>query len=427
MDLQTKGMINWKVILSIAKTHLLTKIKQTATAALGVTFGIGAYITLVCFMTGLNQMLDDLVLNQTPHVHIFNEIEPSEVQPIDMYSEFSNAFNVVRSIKPKQSLKRIHNAVPVIDYLNRQENVRGAIPQIKTQIFYVSGAIELGGNLTGVDIMKEVELFNFKDYIVSGTPEALRNTDNGILLGAGIAKKMSLQVGNRVQVSNSKGEAFPLKIVGIFQSGIAELDDIQSFANIKTAQKILGESENYITDINVKLYDINDAVPLAEKMEKQFHLKAVDIKTANAQFETGTTIRNLITYAVSITLLIVAGFGIYNILNMLIYEKMNDIAILKATGFSGRDVQLIFMSQAVIIGFVGGVLGLLLGLVLSLAIDQTPFGTEALPTITTYPVNHNPVFYIIGFAFAMISTFLAGYLPSLKAKKIDPVRIIRGQ
>ena len=420
-------MINWKVILSIARTHLLTKIKQTSTAALGVTFGIGAYITLVCFMTGLNKMLDDLVLNQTPHVHIFNEIEPSEVQPIDLYSEFSNAFNVVHSIKPKQSLKRIHNAVPVIDYLNNQKNVRGAIPQVKTQIFYVSGAIELGGNLTGVDIMKEVELFNFSDYIVSGTPEALRNSDNGILLGAGVAKKMSLQVGNRVQVSNIHGEAFPLKIVGIYQSGIAELDDIQSFANIKTAQKILGESENYITDINVKLYDINDAIALAEKMEKQFDLKAVDIKTANAQFETGTTIRNLITYAVSITLLIVAGFGIYNILNMLIYEKMNDIAILKATGFSGQDVQLIFMSQAVIIGFVGGVLGLLLGLGLSLIIDQTPFNTEALPTITTYPVNHNPIFYVIGIVFAMISTFLAGYLPSRKAKKIDPVRIIRGQ
>ena len=66
-------MTNWNVILNIAKTHLLTKIKQTATAALGVTFGIGAYITLVCFMTGLNAMLDDLILNQTPHIHIYNE------------------------------------------------------------------------------------------------------------------------------------------------------------------------------------------------------------------------------------------------------------------------------------------------------------------------------------------------------------------
>ena len=126
-------------------------------------------------------------------------------------------------------------------------------------------------------------------------------------------------------------------------------------------------------------------------------------------------------------MLIVAGFGIYNILNMLIYEKMNDIAILKATGFSGQDVQLIFMSQAMIIGFVGGVLGLLLGYGLVSLIDTLPFKTEALPTIETYPIYLDPMFFIIGFLFAMFSTFLAGYLPSKKAKKIDPVTIIRGQ
>ncbi len=420
-------MINWPVILSIAKTHLLTKIKQTATAALGVTFGIGAYITLVCFMTGLNGMLDDLILNQTPHVHVFNEIEPSKKQPVDLYNNLENAINVVHSIKPKQRQKRIHNGLPIINYLNEDPNVRGAIPQIKTQVFYVAGTIELGGSITGIDIMEEVRLFNFKDYIVKGTPQDLKNNDNGILLGAGIADKMSLDLGDRIQISNINGEVFPLKIVGIFQSGIADLDDIQSFANLKTVQRILGKSENYITDINIKLYNIDEAISLSKKIEQLFKLKAIDINTANAQFETGTTIRNLITYAVSITLLIVAGFGIYNILNMLIYEKMNDIAILKATGFSGKDVQMIFMSQAMIIGLVGGILGLILGFVLSSVIDRLPFDTEALPTITTYPINHDPIFYVIGFVFAMLSTFLSGYLPSRKAKKIDPVRIIRGQ
>ena len=75
-------MANWSVILNIAKTHLLTKIKQTSTAALGVTFGIGAYITLVCFMTGLNGMLDDLILNQTPHIHVYNEIERGAGWPL---------------------------------------------------------------------------------------------------------------------------------------------------------------------------------------------------------------------------------------------------------------------------------------------------------------------------------------------------------
>ncbi len=420
-------MINWRVILTIAKTHLLTKIKQTSTAALGVTFGIGAYITLVCFMTGLNGMLDDLILNQTPHVHIYNEIEPSKKQPISIYDNVKESFNVVHSIKPKLSQKKIHNALPIIKYLEENPNVRGALPQIKTQIFYLAGSIELGGNLTGINAIDEARLFNMEDYIIEGSAEALQNTDNGILLGIGIAKKMSLKIGDRVQVSPINGGIFPLKIVGFYQSGIADLDAIQSFTNIKTVQRILGEANNYITDINVKLYDIEQAIPMSKKIEQQFNLTAMDIKTANAQFETGTTIRNLITYAVSITLLIVAGFGIYNILNMLIYEKMNDIAILKATGFSGKDVQLIFMSQAMIIGFVGGVLGLLIGYGLVKFIDTIPFQTEALPTVETYPINLDPLFFVIGFSFAMLSTFLAGYLPSKKAKKIDPVIIIRGQ
>lgn len=420
-------MINYKVILGIAKTHLLTRLKQTSTAALGVTFGIGAYITLVCFMTGLNKMLDDLILNQTPHIHIYNEIEPSEKQPVDLYKELKNTFNVVHSIKPKLTQRKIHNGLPIITYLNEKDNVRGAIPQIRIQIFYIAGSIEIGGNLTGIQPLEEARLFNFENYIVKGSAIDLDNNKNGILIGSGIADNMSLDVGDRVQIRTIDGDIFPLKIVGIYQSGLAEIDAIQSFANLNTVQRIEGKSKNYITDINVKLNEIEDAIPLSKKIQKQFNLKAIDIKTANAQFETGTTIRNLITYAVSITLLIVAGFGIYNILNMLIYEKMNDIAILKATGFSGKDVQLIFMSQAIIIGLVGGALGLLIGFGLSNLIDNLPFETEALPTIKTYPVNFNPWFYLIGISFAMVATFFAGYLPAKRAKKIDPVKIIRGQ
>jgi len=419
-------MTNWNVILNIAKTHLLTKMKSTVTASLGVTFGIGAYITLVSFMTGLNEMLDSLILNQTPHIHLYNEIEPTREQPIARYDQFKDAVNIVASVKPKQSQSKIHNALPILNYLKKDDKVKGATPQLNANIFYLSGSIEIGGNLVGIDIMEEVRLYNMLDYIVEGTPEALKNTENGILLGAGLAKKMSLSIGDRVQVSTIKGDVFPLKIVGIYQSGIAEVDNIRSFANLKTVQRILGEPQNYITDINVKLFDIAVAPSMAKRLSKQFKIKATDINEANAQFETGTSIRNLITYAVSITLLIVAGFGIYNILNMLIYEKMKDIAILKATGFSGRDVQLIFMSQAMIIGAVGGILGLVIGYVLSALIDTVAFETEALPTITTYPIDYNIWNYIIGISFALLSTFVAGWLPSRKAKRIDPVRIIRG-
>jgi lipoprotein-releasing system permease protein len=112
---------------------------------------------------------------------------------------------------------------------------------------------------------------------------------------------------------------------------------------------------------------------------------------------------------------------------MMIYEKMDSIAILKATGFSGQDVNYIFLVIALSIGFFGGALGLGLGFLLSLMIDQIPFNTVSLPTIKTYPVSYNPVFYFIGSSFAIITTYLAGWSPARKASRVDPVTIIRGK
>jgi lipoprotein-releasing system permease protein len=419
--------MNLRLILSISRTHLWSRKKQSIIASLGVTFGIGAYIIMMSFMTGLNGLLDGLILNRTPHIHLFNELEPSRKQPVDRDPMYKKREKMVHSIKPVNTQLRIHNALPLLDYLSKQSYVKGATAQVKAQGFYMGGSTQLNGSFTGIEVAKESKLYNLGDYIVDGDLEDLAKNEKGILLGAGVAKKLSLHVGEVVQVATTKGDIQPLKIVGIYQSGMADLDNVQSYVNIKMAQRLMGQSDNFITDINIKLHRMEEAPELAKQMQEQFGIHAVDIQTANAQFETGSSIRNLISYAVSITLLIVAGFGIYNILNMLIYEKMNDIAILKATGFSGKDVRWIFISQAMIIGLLGGIIGLILGYFVTSIIDHTPFNTQALPTITTYPIEYEPKFYIIGIIFALISTFMAGFFPSRKAEKIDPVDIIRGQ
>ena len=419
--------MKYVIILSISRKHLLSKKKQTIVAALGVTFGIGAYIIMMSFMTGLNGLLDGLVLNRTPHVHLYNEMEPSATQPIERATEFDDRRKFVSSVKPKQSQERIHNALALLAHLNKQKYVKGATPLVKAQGFYMAGSTRLNASLMGVDVAKEAEFYKLDDYIVAGASKNLSINENGIPLGKGVADLLSVELGDYVQVSTISGEVFPLKIVGLYQSGLADIDKVQSYVNIKTAQRLMGKSVDYITDINIKLHDMEMAPQIAIDLENIYGVKAVDIQQANAQFETGSSIRNLISYAVSIALLVVAGFGIYNILNMLIYEKMNDIAILKATGFSGKDVMQIFLSQALIIGIIGGLLGLLFGFGVSVLISRAPFETEALPTVKTMPVNFDYMYYIIGIIFALISTFFAGYLPAKKAQRIDPVEIIRGQ
>jgi lipoprotein-releasing system permease protein len=166
---------------------------------------------------------------------------------------------------------------------------------------------------------------------------------------------------------------------------------------------------------------------MAKAFKKIYNTDTKDIISTNAQFETGSSIRTIISFSVSITLLVVAGFGIYNILNMMIYEKMDSIAIMKATGFSGNDVKRIFLTLSLSIGIVGGIAGLLFGFLGTLMIDQIPFETASLPTIKTFPVVYDPMKYLIGIVFSIGTTFLSGFFPAKKASRIDPVEIIRGK
>jgi lipoprotein-releasing system permease protein len=419
--------MNYLLIFSIAKSMLLARWKQTLVAAIGVTFGITMFIALLSFMTGLNDLLDSLVLNRTPHVRLFNEIKPNKNQPINASVAYKNSHNFINSIKSSTSRQAIFNTDAILKTIKNDKRVLGIAPKITAPVFFNGGTVDITGVVSGIDVEAESKLFFFSDYIVEGSAMGIKNVSNSIILGKGLGEKLLVNVGDVVQVITPKGERFPLKVVGFFQSGIKELDKVQSYASIATVQKFLEQPNNYLIDIQIKLTDKNIAPSVAKEYALLFQADAEDFQTANAQFETGSTSRSVISYSVGIVLLIVAGFGIYNILNMMIYEKMDSIAILKATGFSGKDVNRIFITIALAIGIFGGFLGLVFGFLFSWGIDQIPFNTASLPTVKTYPVNYSLVFYGIGLAFSLVTTYFAGFFPAQKASKVDPVDIIRGK
>ena len=406
---------------------LMARLKQTSVAAFGVTFSICMFITLLSFMTGLNDLLDGLILNRTAHVRLFNEIKPNDKQPVNSSAPYKNTYNFIQSVKAVSSRKEIYNCDAIMEAVKKDDRVLGLAPKISAPVFFNGGSVDIAGLINGIDVEAESKLFFFNDYVVKGAAVDIKNVSNSIILGKGLADKLLVNIGDVVQVITSQGEQFPLKVVGVFQAGLNDIDKVQSFASISTVQKLLGKNNSYITDIQIKLHDVNTAPAIAKEYANLFEVDAEDIQTANSQFETGSSVRTVISYSVGITLLIVAGFGIYNILNMMIYEKMESIAILKATGFSGIDVKQIFLVIALSIGIVGGIMGLGFGFLLSEVIDQIPFNTASLPTVTSYPINYNPKFYLIGALFSIITTFLAGWFPASKASKVDPVVIIRGK
>ncbi len=419
--------MNYSLIFSIARSLMIARWRQSLVATIGVTFSITMFISLLGFMEGLNTLLDGLILNRVPHVRLYNDTRPNKFQPVNAAPAYKNHYNFISSVKSVSGREKIYNSAAVVQALRHDKRVVGIAPKVTEQVFFNDGTLSINGLVNGIDAEEENRLFHFNEYMVRGAAVDIKHISNSIILGKPLAEKLLAEIGDMVTVITPEGDKFSFKVVGFYQSGIREVDQTQSFVSLSNAQKLKGETNNYITDLQVKLTNLNLAPAIALEYAKRFGTDAEDIQTAQTQFETGSAVRTLISYVVGIVLLIVAGFGIYNILNMMIYEKMDSIANLKATGFSGSDVRIVFLTIAVTIGIMGGMSGLLVGLLFSAGIDAIPYHPAAIPSVNTFPVNYNALFYIIGVIFALFTTFLAGWFPAAKASKADPVIIIRGK
>lgn len=415
------------VNFEIAKTHLLAKPRQTLIAMLGVTFGIGMYILMISFMQGFNEFLQDTLLSSTPDVRIYNDIKTDFSHSVlDEISDTSKVLNIVYHPKPKDITPNVRNSGKIIEDLKKDDRVLAVSPQLSTQVFYVNGPVQINGSLSGVNILEEAQLTGMTDKMKTGKIENLLTIDNGILMGQGLANKLNVHVGDIVTLASPSGTAMRLRVVGTFQFGIGSLDNIKCYANLSKVQQLVGKDNQYVTDISMKLKNYDLATDIAKEFSERYGYKADDWKTTNASAMVSILIRNVMTFVVSFTLLVVAGFGIYNIMSMTIQNKLKDIAILKAEGFSSGDIRTIFLTESVTIGVFGALTGLLLGFILSSGVYNLPFPKNDFISITHFPVVFHTQHYLFGLAFGIITTFIAGLMPSVKAGRIDPVAILRG-
>jgi lipoprotein-releasing system permease protein len=415
------------VNFEIAKTHLLAKKRQTLIAMLGVTFGIGMYILMISFMTGFNEYLEDSMLSSTPDVRIYNDIKTDYNNTLLKYiSDSTKTLAVVHHPKPKDIQPNLKNPNAIIADLKSDSRTLAISPQLTTQVFYSNGPVQINGSLQGVNILEETKLTKLNEKMKTGAVESLLTVDNGILMGHGLAKKLNVKVGDLISLTTPKGTSLRLRVVGTFQFGVGTLDNVRSYVSLNKVQQLMGKDNQYITDINIKLKDNTLSKTAAAEYAAKYHYISEDWEKTNASAMVGINIRNTMTVVVSFTLLMVAGFGIYNIMNMTIQNKLKDIAILKAQGFSASDVRQIFLTQSITIGVLGAILGMILGFAMSYGVYSLPFPENEFISITRFPITFHIKHYVFAVVFGVVTTLFAGLFPSIKAGKIDPVAILRG-
>ncbi|MEO1171157.1 MAG: FtsX-like permease family protein [Myxococcota bacterium] len=410
-------MSDSSTVRSIAFVHLTSRAKQTLIAMLSVVFGVSVYVFMNSFMTGVNDLQNDLAFSTLAHIRVSND-EPSE--PRDLYQD---AIAFVHSEKKQLLSEGVRNATETIDTLRRHPEVQAIAPEVNFAGTLQSGSIRLEATVSGVEAARADAVFDASEYTVEGSWRALATRPDGIVLGVTLAENLGVGLGEGVLVSNRDGVQRNLRVIGISKYSIESVDGRKAFIHIGTARQMSARNSDFASDLQIRLTDFDRARQVATRLESTVEYTVEPWQAASGQLEAGSQLRDIIALAVSAAILIVAGFGIYNIMNMTVSERLREIAILNAMGFNSRDIVQIFLLQAVIIGLVGGLGGLSVGYALSAIIDDLPFPVASLGT---YPIAYEMSVYVMALVAGLSTTFVAGFLPAYKASRVDPVAILRG-
>ena len=398
----------------IAFTHIWSRKRQTLVASLGVTIGITVFVFLNSLLLGFNRFFDSTIFKSMPHIRIYKEDEIST--PLDKTKAV-----VVVNPKILNEAKRLINPQDLVDRFKKQDDVVAVAQWVTVNLFYTNGNSQLQGVSSGANIIEANAMFDIQSTMVEGDIRNLTGVVNGIIIGVGISEKLNVHLNENLSVISSMGVTKVMRVVGIFKTSNSITDKSKSYMNLSAAQQLMREGPSYVTDIYVNVEYPSVVENYRDKFEKLSGYKVEDWKEANETMVAASKMRSVMMRVISTAILLVAAFGIYNILNMTIMQKLNDIAILKATGFSGGDVIKIFVGEAFIMGFMGTCIGLLLASVLVNLLSKVYIGGD----IGYFPIRFESVVFFLGAFVGLFVTIGAGFIPARNAAKIDPVEIFR--
>jgi lipoprotein-releasing system permease protein len=410
-----------RLILEIAYTHIAGRGRQTMVAILGVAVGVGFSIAMAALMQGTQEDFIRQLVDAMPHVQITDDRRAPPRQP----SEDVFATVEIHGLRPREDRRGIINPTAALTWLE------GWVPGRFAQSLRTQGVIrfaghDVGASVIGVEPAKEKGVSPIIDDFRQGSFASLSAGGNNVVIGDSMAKRLGAKMGDTITAVGATSLARNFKIAGLFHTGTTARDEGEAYMLLKNAQ-ILSERPNAINEIRIKLNNPDDSPTVAHRIEAEIGYKAVAWQEANESLLEALVIRNVIMYTVVAAIMLVAGFGIFNIISTITHEKARDIAIMKSLGFPESDMRRIFLLEGVAIGTAGSLAGWAFGFILVYALSQVRFEIKEIGhEMTHLPIAWSFLHYIIASSFALASAALAGYLPARRAAKLNPVDIIRG-
>lgn len=400
--------------------------KQTLLILLGISFGTLLFVSISGLQLGMRNFITERLLNNTAHILISGAermIDPIEVTEV-FYGGGSKTRWVLSPFGKREEV-RLENVQGWYQVFNHDPEVLDYSPRLATNAILTNGVFSASVNLIGVIPEKQLRTTSIQNYMQEGSFKDLAGGNGHIVIGSEVAKNLGARLQQFIQVSTGKKNQQTFKVVGIVHFGNVQFDNSIAFANLTHVQT-LTQSPGRVSDIAVALFDIDRAAPKATEWKLRSADKVQDWQEANKNFVEMIRVQDYTRYFITSAILIVAAFGIYNVLTIMINQKKKEIAILRAIGYGPSQILKLILYQGLLLGLTGGVLGLVLGYFICVIIGRIDLGIE-LGGSHHLLVDYDFQIYLTGFAAANLASMLASYFPARAASQMTPMDIMRAE
>jgi lipoprotein-releasing system permease protein len=373
----------------------------------GITIGVAALIITLSILGGFEREIHEKVIGFSAHIQI---------------SGFQNQ--------------------PLPDTREVRASIFSEIPEIASATVYVSREVMIrsrngvdGAFLKGIDSLADPQLI--RRHIIEG--KFIIAPEEGIaslVIGKKLARKLSLGIGDKVAVfgltgrvqSAGESRVKQFRITGIYETGMAEFDDIYLYTDITQAQDLF-ELKGLVTGIDIMLNDIRNTETVRQKLQDmlRYPYYPQSVFQLYRNLFTWVELQKKPTPIILGLIIIVAVVNIIGTLLMLVLEKTRSIGVLRTLGSRRSGVWQIFLLEGLFVGLIGTILGNILAFVLCwIQLQYHPFAIpENIYFMTAVPVLLRAEYFFIVSCVSMILCFLATLIPARLAARVDPIQAIR--
>src|SRR5215217_1143638 len=361
----------------ISTRYFFSHKRQSLVCIAGVTISVTMFIAMLSMMNGFTHKFIVETVESSGHVTVHDEPRERETQILERFTPHPDALLTIERTKPRETVKQIKNPTGLIAQLRRIPGIVAAAPEVQGEAIASYGTRNINMQIFGIEPEQQQRVTTIGTDVIQGGFSRLRTSADGVVIGSGLQKVLGAKLDDTIVLTSNTGGQTSARIVGVFETGVTPVDYSRAYMLVNSAQTLL-DKKNIVNRIILRTNDYTQAEDYAKQIEQICGYKTESWQEASANFLKIFKVQTVITYVITGALLVVAAFGVLNILIMAVLERVNDIAILKSFGLSRGDVTQIYVFQGLVIGLIGSILGLAIGKLTVEGLRRLPITVEGL-------------------------------------------------